>query len=84
MTLKKKIEGLTLLIHYHRLQYKWCLEDTWVKGQFIPKGACVFINKHWLHFDPDVWGPEDVRQFVPERYMYMYKFCLTLVQTRKT
>ena len=49
------------------LQFKWCLEDTRVKDMFIPKGTCVFVNKHWLHWDQDLWGPEDIKEFVPER-----------------
>ena len=49
------------------LQFKWCLEDTHVKDMFVPKGTCVFINKHWLHWDQELWGPEDINEFVPER-----------------
>ncbi len=50
------------------LQFKWCLEDSDLPGGLhVPKGVCVFVNKHWLHWDQDLWGPEDVKEFVPER-----------------
>ncbi len=44
-----------------------CSEDTVVKGVSIPKGARVFVNGLALHNDPELWGPEPVEQFVPER-----------------
>ena len=36
-------------------------------GYHIPKGAKVVVNMIAIHSDPELWGPEPVDQFVPER-----------------
>ena len=46
-----------------------CNEDTEVCGYKIPKGAKVIINMIEIHHDPQLWGPEPVDKFVPERYL---------------
>ncbi len=51
----------------YRGMTRLCSEDTVVKGVSIPKGARVFVNGLALHNDPELWGPEPVEQFVPER-----------------
>ena len=44
-----------------------CSEDTDVCGYHIPKGAKVVVNMIAIHSDPELWGPEPVDQFFPER-----------------
>ena len=46
---------------------RMCSEDTDVCGYHIPKGAKVVVNMLAIHSDPELWGPEPVDQFVPER-----------------
>ena len=45
-----------------------CNETTQVGNFTIPKGAKVQINVADIHMNPDLWGPEPVDQFVPERF----------------
>ncbi len=44
-------------------------ETTSIKGITIPKGAGIAINVGEIHRNPDLWGPEPVDQFVPERFL---------------
>ena len=46
-----------------------CNETTQVSHYTIPKGAKVQINVADIHMNPDLWGPEPVDQFVPERFL---------------
>ena len=46
---------------------RMCSQDTDVCGYHIPKGAKVVVNMMAIHSDPELWGPEPVDQFVPER-----------------
>ncbi len=44
-----------------------CAEDTEACGYRIPRGAKVQVNTAAIHLDPELWGPEDPEEFVPER-----------------
>ena len=46
-----------------------CNETTQVGNFTIPKGAKVQVNVADIHMNPDLWGPEPVDQFVPERFL---------------
>ena len=45
-------------------------EDCEVSNLRIPRGMGVQINMEAVHHDPDLWGPEDPNDFVPERLVY--------------
>ncbi|CAF4427613.1 unnamed protein product, partial [Rotaria sp. Silwood2] len=45
------------------------LEDTVVQGIKIDKGSIVYADVYSVHFDPDLWGPDDPYLFVPERHL---------------
>ena len=34
----------------------------------IPAGTRVAVDMYTLHFDPELWGPEDPHKFYPERF----------------
>ncbi len=44
-----------------------CNETTKVGDVVIPKGAKVYVNIFDIHMNQDLWGPEPVEEFVPER-----------------
>ncbi|UJR34777.1 hypothetical protein I4U23_027556 [Adineta vaga] len=44
------------------------LDDTIVKGIHIQKGTVIPVDLYSVHFDPDLWGPEDPYSFIPERH----------------
>ena len=46
-----------------------CNETTQIGHITIPKGTKVQINVADIHINPDLWGPEPVDQFVPERFL---------------
>ena len=46
-----------------------CNETTQVGNFTIPKEAKVQMNVADIHMNPDLWGPEPVDQFVPERFL---------------
>ena len=47
---------------------RMCKETTKIKDITVPKGAKVYINVPDIHMDPELWGPEPVDEFVPERF----------------
>ena len=53
---------------------RMCNRDTDVCAYHIPKGCKVQINMIAIHNDPELWGPEPVDQFVPERYVFKTVF----------
>ncbi|UJR24390.1 hypothetical protein I4U23_005767 [Adineta vaga] len=44
------------------------MEDTIVKGIKIDKGSIIQTSVYAIHFDSELWGPEDPYLFVPERH----------------
>ena len=55
-------------VHVHfRAVNRLCTEPCTIKGLHIPAGVVLQIYNHGIHMDPDVWGPEDPKIFVPER-----------------
>ena len=46
-----------------------CNEKTQVGNFTIPEGAKIQINVADIHMNPDLWDPEPVDQFVPERFL---------------
>ena len=47
---------------------RMCKETTKIKDITVPKGAKVYVNVPDIHMDPELWGPEPVGEFVPERF----------------
>lgn len=46
-----------------------CDEDIILpKLGLIPKGTRITVDMYNLHFNPDLWGPEDPKRFYPERF----------------
>ena len=39
-----------------------------IKGVKIPAGVYVHVNPEMVHKNPDLWGPEPVDEYHPERY----------------
>ncbi|XP_074642689.1 cytochrome P450 3A29-like [Tubulanus polymorphus] len=50
-----------------------CMESCTINGVFIPKGAVVQANVWAIHYDPDIWGPVDPKEFYPERFSPDYR-----------
>lgn len=46
-----------------------CNEDTIVSGYHIHKGDVIQPDIYSLHYDRDLWGPEDPQLFIPERHL---------------
>ncbi|CAF0980556.1 unnamed protein product [Rotaria sp. Silwood1] len=46
-----------------------CNETTTVCGYVIEKGSAIQPDVLSLHYDPDLWGPDDPNLFVPERHL---------------
>ncbi len=46
-----------------------CKHSTNVGYIFIPEGAKVAVNMLDIHMNEDLWGPEPVDEFVPERFL---------------
>ncbi|CAF4984577.1 unnamed protein product, partial [Rotaria sp. Silwood1] len=45
-----------------------CNETTIVCGHTIDKGSVIQPDVLTIHYDPDLWGPEDPKIFLPERH----------------
>ena len=43
-------------------------EDAVVQGIKIPAGTLVYADLYSIHFNPELWGPEDPYVFCPERH----------------
>nr|QVK45587.1 cytochrome P450 [Brachionus paranguensis] len=50
-----------------------CTKKTNVKGIDIPKDLVIAVDALSVHFDPDVWGPVDPKEFYPERFSKEFK-----------
>ena len=50
-----------------RFLNRLCSESCVIKGLHIPKGVVIQLYSQGVHMDPDVWGPEDPKEFIPER-----------------
>ena len=48
-----------------------CMEECTIKGITIPAGMIVQADSKSVHYNPDIWGPEDTALFVPERLVLM-------------
>ena len=55
------------ILHLFSGRIRKCAEDTVIKGVQIPAGAFVTINPDAVHMNPDLWGPEPVTEYCPER-----------------
>ena len=45
-----------------------CNRTTMVCGHMIDEGSVIQPDLLSLHYDPDIWGPEDPHTFLPERH----------------
>lgn len=61
----------TLFIHYQSATTRVAAEDCVIGRQRIPKGLIIQAHMAAIHRDPDLWGPEDPDDFLPERYRRM-------------
>ena len=44
-------------------------EEFHIKGiGTLPAGTRIAVDMYQLHFDPDLWGPVDPKEFYPERF----------------
>ncbi|CAF1136767.1 unnamed protein product [Didymodactylos carnosus] len=50
-----------------------CEKDTEVCGHKIAKGCIIQPDVYSIHYDSDLWGPEDVYSFVPERHLVKHR-----------
>ncbi|CAF1396471.1 unnamed protein product [Didymodactylos carnosus] len=46
-----------------------CIEETDVCGIKITKGAVIQPDVYSVHYDQELWGPQDVNSFCPERHL---------------
>ena len=52
-------------------------KDTYIDGQYIPKGTSIMILIYYLHRNPLIWNrPEE---FMPERFLQA-RYCRILIQ----
>ncbi|CAF1480961.1 unnamed protein product, partial [Didymodactylos carnosus] len=47
---------------------RYAVEDTVIQGIGIEKGTAVHADIYSIHFDRELWGPEDPYVFFPERH----------------
>ncbi|CAF3981022.1 unnamed protein product [Rotaria sordida] len=45
-----------------------CMEDAHVAGYHIQKGSSIQVDVLSVHYDQELWGPEPVDEFHPERH----------------
>ena len=45
-----------------------CMEDTRIRGYDIEKGSLIQVDLHSINFNQELWGPEPVDEFHPERH----------------
>ena len=45
-----------------------CVNQTNIKGIDIPVDTVISIDVLSLHYDPELWGPEDPNVFCPLRF----------------
>lgn len=38
-------------------------------SHFLPIGSIIQADILSIHFNPDLWGPEDPHEFIPERHL---------------
>ena len=43
------------------------IEASEVKGMHIPAGVSVLADVWSIHYDKDIWGPQDPNDFEPDR-----------------
>ncbi|CAF1266976.1 unnamed protein product [Rotaria sordida] len=51
-----------------RVTIRECNETTVICGHLIEKGTIIMPDVHSVHHNIDLWGPEDVNRFIPERH----------------
>ncbi|UJR11637.1 hypothetical protein I4U23_015818 [Adineta vaga] len=56
-----------------------CMRDTIVNGIHVSKGSVVQADVYSIHYDPDIWGPEDPEIFCPERHLTENRHPLALL-----
>ncbi|CAF1153044.1 unnamed protein product [Rotaria sordida] len=44
------------------------MKDTVIQGITIEKGSIIYSDIHSVHYDRELWGPEDPYMFYPERH----------------
>ncbi|CAF1408932.1 unnamed protein product [Rotaria sordida] len=44
------------------------MKDTVIQGITIEKGSIIYSDIHLVHYDRELWGPEDPYMFYPERH----------------
>ncbi|CAF1078540.1 unnamed protein product [Adineta ricciae] len=49
--------------------HRQCTENTHVAGHDIRKGTLIQIDVLSVHYDQELWGPEPVNEFHPERHL---------------
>ncbi len=54
------------LFHFSAVN-RQCFEECNVGGFKIPVGTLIQVNGFAVHMDPDLWGPQDPKLFIPER-----------------
>ncbi|CAF1157375.1 unnamed protein product [Adineta ricciae] len=56
-----------------------CMKDTIVQGLHVTKGSVIQADVYSIHFDPDLWGPEDPKSFCPERHSTTRRHAMALL-----
>ena len=56
------------LRNFCRASSRHCYETCQIGGYTIPAGVQIQMNIEAVHMNPDLWGPEDPKKIVPERY----------------
>lgn len=51
----------------HRVVGRRAMEPIDIGGWHIPEGVCVLADVWSIHYDKDVWGPQDPNIFEPDR-----------------
>ena len=50
------------------------MNPTKVKGINIPKNLVIAVDVLSIHYDAEVWGPEDPYEFNPMRFLIKHFF----------
>jgi cytochrome P450 len=48
-----------------------CTNPTNIMGIDIPVDLEIAVDVLSLHYDPEIWGPEDPNTFYPQRFVFI-------------
>ena len=63
----------------NRVVTRRCVNPTYLKEIYIPTDTTIAVDVLSLHYDPELWGPEDPNTFYPLRFVKFKIFILKYI-----